>query len=150
MSDIVHMKMITGEEVLATMVSWLETEDDDSYIIQGALVFKEISMQVSGSRYYILKPWLLYHEDYSKQITLNPDSVVAFSTPDKEMIDQYMKVIDVYQRANDTLDSDQLQTADGSEQLRELNRKLREALRHDSIDSDQGNIVVFPGNDRIN
>lgn len=95
--EILQMKMITGETIL-TALSPKNEKVDDSFIMICTLemipidTYDEFDAEnVSGTEYYILRPWVTYADDISLEISVNPTNIVYITAPSKGLKEQYFR-----------------------------------------------------------
>jgi hypothetical protein len=95
--EILQMKMITGETIL-TALSPKNEKVDDSFIMICTLEMIPFDSyedfddeSVSGTEYYILRPWVTYADNISQEISVNPTNIVYITTPSKGLKEQYFR-----------------------------------------------------------
>lgn len=89
-----HMKMQSGEEVIAEIVQEMHAKDSEGnkrvveLVCRRALVI-EGQLYDDFTRTYTMRPWLLYQDGPDQLITVNPNNISAVGLPSVNMAHQY-------------------------------------------------------------
>lgn len=125
--DIKQFKLVSGEEILAQVISWPDEDEENQIIVSQAMKLVSYEPNPLGPRLYLLRPWMVLQDNPDQQQILYYDQVVGMAHPSSRMVNQYITVLASY-----ITDSDE--ATDES--------KLTEEYR---FDSDTANIITFPG-----
>ena len=96
--NIVQMKLVNGEEIIAVYEN-LGVESDEislSHVLSMVPV-EYLDEQEDEKTYYILRPFMSYTDDLATPVGVNPNSVIALSTPSKKVVEQYLTSVDTIQ-----------------------------------------------------
>ena len=94
--EIVQMKLITGETVLAAF-SPNNDQIEDSFILMCVLEmvpfdsYEEDDDDDRPMEYFLLRPWITYVEDVRMEVSVNPTNVIYMTTPALKLKEQYFK-----------------------------------------------------------
>ncbi len=94
--EIVQMKLITGETVLAAF-SPNNDQIEDSFILMCVLEmvpfdsYDEDDDDDRPMEYFLLRPWITYVEDVRMEVSVNPTNVIYMTTPALKLKEQYFK-----------------------------------------------------------
>jgi len=98
LENITQMKLVNGEEIIAVYENWGEESDEISLSHVLSMVPVEYLDEMEEERtYYILRPFMSYSDDLSKLVGINPNTVIALSTPSEKVVEQYLKSVDTIQ-----------------------------------------------------
>lgn len=126
MTDVVQMKLVTGDEILCTFSKENESSEN-SFMVHSVLQMTPIGEPslTDETESYILKPYITYVDNLQREVSINPVTVVCVSYPSTAIEAQYYM------------------------SLAEIEKQLgytREDEIFQPIDSDQpvGNVISFP------
>jgi hypothetical protein len=93
--EIVQMKLITGETVLAAF-SPNNDQIEDSFILMCVLEMVPFDSYEEDDddrpmEYFLLRPWITYVEDVRMEVSVNPTNVIYMTTPATKLKEQYFK-----------------------------------------------------------
>ena len=88
--NIKQFKLVTGEEILAELISSEINEYDEEllflrnvYTLVSTEDFKE------GIRFYTFRPFMMHQYEDNKILALNSGAVICSAIPDRKVIEQY-------------------------------------------------------------
>ena len=88
--DIIQVKLVTGEEVICTFIEVFTT--DDRFRVHSILEMIPITPDdmLDEIEQYLLRPYVTYTDDLTRESSLNPVSVVMVSPPSEAIRNQYI------------------------------------------------------------
>lgn len=94
MSDIKHMKLLSGEEILCDLVDiqWDDNEGE-CMVMRAAFLLIATEDFNNGLRYYTFRPFMLQVYDPSHILLLNSAAVICMTTPVDNVKEQYINFI---------------------------------------------------------
>lgn len=96
--NITQMKLVNGEEIIAVYENWgVESDEISLSHVLSMVPVEYIDEQEDEKTYYILRPFMSYTDDLATPVGINPNSVIALSTPSKKVIEQYLTSVDTIQ-----------------------------------------------------
>jgi hypothetical protein len=88
--NIKQLKLVTGEEILAELVSREINEyDEEILFIRNAYILVSSEDFESQVRYYTFRPFMMHQYEPDKILYLNGGAVICGALPDKKVIEQY-------------------------------------------------------------
>lgn len=96
--NITQMKLVNGEEIIAVYENWgVESDEISLSHVLSMVPVEYIDEQEDEKTYYILRPFMSYTDDLATPVGINPNSVIALSTPSKKVVEQYLTSVDTIQ-----------------------------------------------------
>lgn len=88
--DIIQVKLSTGEEIICIFAKGYD--DDDRFRVHSILEMIPITPDdlLEEIEQYLLRPYVTYTEDLTRESSLNPVSVVMVSPPSEAIKNQYL------------------------------------------------------------
>jgi len=87
--DIQQIRFLDGTEVLANILYWEEDTMIQANNILEMTPMDDMEHPNEDRSYYMLKPLVMYTDDVSKKTTINPNSIMAMTSPSDTVIAQY-------------------------------------------------------------
>jgi hypothetical protein len=132
-----HLKLATGEEVLAEIIE----EDDYDVILRRALRL-HTDISEDGARFHSFRNFMTYQDDPEVFIVLKAIHIVAVTYPAMQMLEQYKMTIEEMENIADHSERREAQKTAAS-MLDELVDQMSNK-NDDESDSDESNILKFP------
>lgn len=96
--NITQMKLVNGEEIIAVYENWgVESDEISLSHVLSMVPVEYLDEQEDEKTYYILRPFMSYTDDLATPVGVNPNSVIALSTPSKKVVEQYLTSVDTIQ-----------------------------------------------------
>ena len=96
--NITQMKLVNGEEIIAVYENWgVESDEISLSHVLSMVPVEYIDEHEDEKTYYILRPFMSYTDDLATPVGINPNSVIALSTPSKKVVEQYLTSVDTIQ-----------------------------------------------------
>lgn len=88
--NVKQLKLVTGEEILAEVVS-SEINEYDEEVLFLRNVYSLVSTEdfKEGIRFYTFRPFMMHQYEDNKILALNAGAVICSALPDRKVIDQY-------------------------------------------------------------
>jgi len=134
-----QFKLSNGEEIICEVISYPDEESAD-LVVKNSYRITLVTSGASGTHYYALRPWMIYQDDPERHQIININHIVGECDPTDVVLDYYFKNVNHDQTVEDA-----------ANKLREyLEQLANEEPKHEPIDSDNPNVLVFkPKNTRI-
>ena len=147
-----QLKMTNGEELVCEIMDYGE-DDEHQMAVRNPFKLVAIEHVHKNVRYYAFRPFMLYQGDGNHVQILNPGHVVSECTPTREMIELYTKAVDDHNSNEETIilkSLDETKKAvneyyDKVQQMMKEENTLLEDIAEIEFDSDEPNIITFPG-----
>lgn len=148
-----QLKLTNGDELVCEIMDYGE---DDEHMMAVRNPFRLVAMESTREnvRYYAFRPFMLYQGDGNHVQILNPGHVVSECTPTRELIEEYTKAVDEHNSAEDT---QVLKSLDETKKaMNEYYDKIQKMAYEKALDnydleieydSDNPNVITFPGSD---
>lgn len=133
--EVKHLKLSTGEEVLAEIIE--ETEYD--LVVKRALRLQtDISKDLT--RYHSFRPFMTYQDDPDIYSLIKTLHVVAITYPAPAMLKQYQASVNEVERVRAEMEEET------TEQLEKIMKQMEDNVKENTglKDSDGGNVLPFP------
>lgn len=92
--NVKQLKLVTGEEILADLVSTEINEyDEEILFIRNAYILISTEDIENRLRFYTFKPFMMHQYEPDKILYLNGGSVICGVIPDKKVIEQYQSYL---------------------------------------------------------
>ena len=90
--QIVQLKLVNGEELIAVYENVGEDSQEMSFSYVLSMMPLEIEFEdlESDKSYYVLRPFISYTDDLANVVGINPNTVIALTTPSDTVVDQYL------------------------------------------------------------
>lgn len=130
MKDIKQLKMTSGEEIVCEIVEWPD-EDETDVVVKNS--YKIYEMIMGENKYYQFRPWMIYQDNNEYFQIININHIIGEAKPSESLLIHYYRVMNDIEE-NDNTDYD----------------KLKEFLeQNDDFDSNESNLIKFPGNKNL-
>lgn len=88
--NIKQFKLVTGEEILAELIS-SEIDEYDEELLFLRNVYTLVSTEdfKEGIRFYTFRPFMMHQYEDNKVLALNSGAVICSAIPDRKVIEQY-------------------------------------------------------------
>lgn len=88
--NVKQLKLVTGEEILAELVS-SEINEYDEEVLFLRNVYTLVSTEdfKEGVRFYTFRPFMMHQYEDNKILALNSGAVICGAIPDRKVIEQY-------------------------------------------------------------
>lgn len=92
---LVQMKLVNGEELIACYENFGEGGDEMSvtYALSMSPLefeYEEMADLDQTRSYYVLRPFISYTDDLANNVGINPNAVIALTTPSDAVVEQYL------------------------------------------------------------
>lgn len=92
---LVQMKLVNGEELIACYENFGEGGDEMSvtYALSMSPLefeYEEMADLDQTKSYYVLRPFISYTDDLANNVGINPNAVIALTTPSDAVVEQYL------------------------------------------------------------
>jgi hypothetical protein len=88
--NVKQFKLVTGEEILADMVSSdLDEYGDEVLFLRNVYLLVSTENFEEGIRFYTFRPFMMHQYEDNKILALNAGSVICSALPDRKVVDQY-------------------------------------------------------------
>ena len=131
-------QLITGDEIICQVIEWPD-DDISELVIRNAMVVVSIDSPSSGTRYYTFKPWMTMQEGDECLITINGGDIVAQANPTNDLIKYYYNSISKSNLTDEEID----------ENIEDYINAVKSIVEKTLMDSDELNIIKFPGNNKV-
>ena len=133
--EVKHLKLSTGEEVLAEIIE----ETDYDLVVKRALRL-QTDIDDDRTRYHSFRPFMTYQDDPEIYSLIKTLHVVAITFPAPAMLKQYQASIDEVERVREEMEEET------TEQLEKIMKQMEDNVRDntDLRDSDGSNVLPFP------
>lgn len=92
MTELRYFKLTNGDEVVCEMGENNSLESDDM-LVKNVLRVVQHEDTAKGLRYFTFRPWILLQDSPEEEVLINIYHVIAETTPSKQLIEQYHKVM---------------------------------------------------------
>lgn len=92
MTELRYFKLTNGDEVVCEMDENNSLESDDM-LVKNVLRVVQHEDTAKGLRYFTFRPWILLQDSPEEEVLINIHHVIAETTPSKQLIEQYHKVM---------------------------------------------------------
>ena len=144
-----QFKLASNEEIVTEVVDFADS--DHSLVIRNTLKIVSMENMATGQRFFAFRPWVLFQGDHTHVQILNPNNIIAETTPSKDMIKEYTKNLEVFKNHD----------LNNIEETRKEMEKYFEKMAGVSVniddlnnDSAKDNVIkgpwIYPGSDTIN
>lgn len=133
-----QVKLSSGEEFICEVIEYASPETDNCLIIKNAMSITSEFSQATD-KYYMFVPFFHYVESDNHLSLLNRDHILAITTPDNALIEQYQLAINEMH-----LKGVWRETERNIKNSTDLKRFLDSFLEESSSDSATSNIIPFP------
>ena len=88
----VQVKLVNGEELIAIYENIGEDSGEMSFSYVLSMMPLEIEFEdlESDKSYYVLRPFISYIDDLANVVGINPNTVIALTTPSDTVVEQYL------------------------------------------------------------
>jgi len=133
--EVKHLKLSTGEEVLAEIIE--ETEYD--LVVKRALRL-QTDIANDRTRYHSFRPFMTYQDDPEIYSLIKTLHVVAITYPAPAMLKQYQASVNEVERVRAEMEEET------TEQLEKIMKQMEDNVKENTglKDSDGGNVLPFP------
>lgn len=133
--EVKHLKLSTGEEVLAEIIE--ETEYD--LVVKRALRL-QTDVANDRTRYHSFRPFMTYQDDPEIYSLIKTLHVVAITYPAPAMLKQYQASIEEVERVRTEMEEET------NEQLEKIMKQMEDNVQENTglVDSDGSNVLPFP------
>ncbi len=133
--EVKHLKLSTGEEVLAEIIE----ETDYDLVVKRALRL-QTDVDDQRTRYHSFRPFMTYQDDPDIYSLIKTLHVVAITFPAPAMLKQYQASIEEVERVRGEMEEET------TEQLEKIMKQMEDNVRDntDLTDSDGSNVLPFP------
>ena len=133
--EVKHLKLSTGEEVLAEIIE--ETEYD--LVVKRALRL-QTDIANDRTRYHSFRPFMTYQDDPEIYSLIKTLHVVAITYPAPAMLKQYQASVNEVERVRAELEEET------TEQLEKIMKQMEDNVQENTglKDSDGSNVLPFP------
>lgn len=102
-----QLKLVTGEEILADLVSTEVNEyDEEILFVRNVYVLVSTEDFENKVRFYTFRPFMMHQYEPDKILYLNGGSVICGVIPDQKVIEQYQAHIPDSEIGEEDLDDD--------------------------------------------
>lgn len=103
--NVKQLKLVTGEEILAELISSEINEyDEEILFIRNAYILVSTEDLDNQVRFYTFRPFMMHQYEPDKILFLNGGSVICGVIPDKKVIEQYESQIPTYEKDEDDIE----------------------------------------------
>jgi len=93
--QLVQMKLVNGEELIACYENFGDGTDEISvsYVLSMSPLefeYEEMADLDQTKSYYVLRPFISYTDDLANSVGINPNTVIALTTPSDAVVEQYL------------------------------------------------------------
>lgn len=156
MLDVKQFKLSNSNEIVCEVLSWPDPNKskDKDIVVRNAIqiITREANTDYGPSRYYLLRPWLMYQETNENISILNSDHVTSVSEPSAELYEQYEE--GVYEMHVIAKQRKQVYAKERLEKQREYIERVAEFMKESlegpldaKADSSESNVIQFPNGD---
>jgi len=133
--EVKHLKLSTGEEVLAEIIE--ETEYD--LVVKRALKL-QTDIANDRTRYHSFRPFMTYQDDPEIYSLIKTLHVVAITYPAPAMLRQYQASVNEVEKVRAEMEEET------NEQLEKLMKQMEDNVQENTglKDSDGSNVLPFP------
>ncbi len=133
--EVKHLKLSTGEEVLAEIIE--ETEYD--LVVKRALRL-QTDVANDRTRYHSFRPFMTYQDDPEIYSLIKTLHVVAITYPAPAMLRQYQASVNEVEKVRAEMEEET------NEQLEKLMKQMEDNVQENTSlkDSDGSNVLPFP------
>lgn len=133
--EVKHLKLSTGEEVLAEIIE--ETEYD--LVVKRALRL-QTDIANDRTRYHSFRPFMTYQDDPEIYSLIKTLHVVAITYPAPAMLRQYQASVNEVEKVRAEMEEET------NEQLEKLMKQMEDNVQENTglKDSDGSNVLPFP------
>lgn len=133
--EVKHLKLSTGEEVLAEIIE--ETEYD--LVVKRALRL-QTDVANDRTRYHSFRPFMTYQDDPEIYSLIKTLHVVAITYPAPAMLRQYQASVNEVEKVRAEMEEET------NEQLEKLMKQMEDNVQENTglKDSDGSNVLPFP------
>lgn len=133
--EVKHLKLSTGEEVLAEIIE--ETEYD--LVVKRALKL-HTDISENRTRYHSFRPFMTYQDDPQIYSLIKSLHIVAITYPAPAMLKQYQASIEEVERVRAEIEEET------TEQLEKIMKQMEDNVKKNTElkDSDGSNVLPFP------
>lgn len=97
--NIVQAKLANGEEIIGVYLNL--GEESDEMTITHVLSMTPFELEYddvdTDKSYYVLRPFISYIEDLANPVGLNPNQVIALTSPSSSVVEQYLLSVEQIQ-----------------------------------------------------
>lgn len=133
-----QVKLSSGEEFICEVVEYASPATDNCLIIKNAMSITSNFSQASD-KYYMFVPFFHYVESDNHLSLLSQEHIIALTTPDDSLIEQYQLAIDEMHMKGIWRETERKLNDN-----RELKKFLDNFLEESETDSAESNIIPFP------
>tara|TARA_B000000609_G_C24146564_1_gene334575 strand:+ start:778 stop:1227 length:450 start_codon:yes stop_codon:yes gene_type:complete len=144
-----QFKLASNEEIVTEVVDFADS--DHSLVIRNTLKIVSMENMATGQRFFAFRPWVLFQGDHTHVQILNPNNIIAETTPSKDMIKEYTKNLEVFKN-HDLNNIDETR----KEMEKYFEKMAGVSVNIDDLNSDSAkdNVIkgpwIYPGSDTIN
>jgi hypothetical protein len=151
--EVRQFKLASGEEIVCEVIQW-NNEEELELVVRKAMKLVMGEME-TGVRYYSFRPWMVYQENPEDLLVLNGNHVIGIAYPPESLTTQYDEAVDDMAKMWKERNKEYLQNRgdESFEDIDKINKMTKEVMRESekieeylkSLDSDDDNVIAFPG-----
>ena len=144
-----QFKLASNEEIVTEVVDFADS--DHSLVIRNTLKIVSMENMATGQRFFAFRPWVLFQGDHTHVQILNPNNIIAETTPSKDMIKEYTKNLEAFKDHDlNNIDETRKEMEKYFEKIAGVSVNIDDL----SSDSAKDNVIkgpwIYPGSDTIN